>query len=147
MIYLHEYAQDGAGHSARAVLAYLQMTFGDGIEESWNSEHKCYKAIPRIGRWENCREQGYVIRMRGKTANRQINIAWFEHRNSDEICAIIWEQSTINSPTIDTAEFGDVYKDKYDISHSVKWDRAADMAKWISDELNRHWLCPKNVAA
>ena len=67
-----------------------------------------------VARWENCREQGYVISLRLPTYSKQLNIAFFEHRNTDSICAIVWEQRTLNSPTIETAEFGDVYKTKWD---------------------------------
>lgn len=37
----------------------------------------------------NCREQGFVIVVH---ANSKVhNLAFFEHRNSDEICALRWE--------------------------------------------------------
>lgn len=130
---------EGAQAQANAVRAYLTMN--DGIEKSWDIERKDYAAKPTIARWENCREQGYVISMRSRNYNKQINIAFFEHRNSDSIHAIKWEQLTLNSPTIDTAQFdGKVYKDKYDTSHSVGFRQAADMAEWIMDELTAWWV-------
>lgn len=128
---------DGADAQARAVRAYLSMY--DGIEESWCSEWKRYEAEPQIDRWHNGREQGYVVTMRTAKLNRQINIAFFEHRNSDNICAIKWEQATLNPPTIDSAKFGDVYKDKYDVSHSVSYGQVTDMAEWIYEQLVDFW--------
>lgn len=77
---------DGSNHQARAVLAYLSAH--DAIEASWSDERKCYDACPEVNRWHNCREQGYVVTMRSKDYSRQVNIAFFEHRNSDGICAI-----------------------------------------------------------
>ena len=71
--------------------------------------------------------------------NKHLTIAFYEHRNSDEICAIKWLQNTMNPPTIDTAKFGDIYKDKYDVSHSVSHGQAADMADWIYEQLCDHW--------
>jgi hypothetical protein len=99
------YLKDGACGKARIVMALLQENVGDGINELYNEERNDYDATVNIARWENCREQGYVVSLRTKDYSKQLNIAWFEHRNSDNICAIEWEQCTINSPTIDTAQF------------------------------------------
>lgn len=129
---------DGANCQARAVLAYLSSH--DGIEESWSDERKDYLAEPTVARWHNCREQGYVVSLRAETFGKQINIAFFEHRNSDAICAVEWQQATINPPTIDTIETGGaVYKDKWDTSHEVKWGEALQMADWIFARLQAFW--------
>lgn len=125
-----------ASPAAQAVLAYLRRH--DGIENSWDDESRCL-ARPEVSEWHNCREQGYVITMRSKDYSRQINIAFFEHRNSDNICAVEWEQCTTNPPTIDTANFGDKYKTKYDVSKSVRYDQALDMADWIYQRLTAFW--------
>jgi hypothetical protein len=71
---------------------------------------------------------------------RQLNIAFFEHRNSDDICAIEWEQITINAPTIDSAEFGGMYKNKFDVSQSFRYGEAIKMAEWIYGRLNDFWI-------
>ena len=133
---LFNYSTDGANYQARAVLCFLQS---GSLEKSWDSEKSRYMAEPRVARWENCREQGYVVSMRNNKRSKQINIAFFEHRNSDSICAIKWEQVTLNSPTIDTAEFGDVYKDKYDTSHDVSYGQVREMSDWIHEELEKWW--------
>ena len=135
---LKYYMQDGANYQARAVLAFLQRY--DGIEKSWNDEFKRYGAEIEIGRWENCREQGYVLSLRSKDYSRQMNIAFFEHRNSDKICAVLWEQETINSPTIGTAEFGNVYKTKWDTSHEETYGNVKQMADWIWGQLENFWI-------
>jgi len=134
---LVNYLQDGADNQSRCVLACLQLIIGDGIEESYNDRRHGYTPI-RIGRWENCREQGYVVSFDDKNF-AQLNIAFFGHRNSDDICAIEWEQKTINSPTIDTAKFGIIYKDKYDVSKSCNYGEFMKMAEWIKAELVKHW--------
>ena len=137
---LEHYNLDGACHQARATLACLQ---GEGeIEESWSDEWKEYKAEPNVSRWENCREQGYVVYMRAEN-QKQINIAFFEHRNADSICAIEWNQPTINAPTIDTAKFGNIYKDKYDTSHSVTYGQHMEMGEWIKARLTEFWITNK----
>jgi len=139
---LQNYMKDGAGYQARCVLAFLQR---HNIEESWSDVYKCYQAKTEIGRWENCREQGYVVYLRNKKHD-QINIAFFEHRNTDSICAICWLQNTINSPNIDSAKFDGVYKDKYDLSYSVGYHEFEDMANWIFNQLKNHWLVGQPLA-
>jgi len=137
MTKLENYNNDGANYQAQAVLAMLK---GHGnIESSWNDQHKTYFADILVSRWQNCREQGYVLCLKGSGYTRQLNVAFFEHRNSDSICAIKWEQSTINAPTIDSAEFGDVYKDKWDVSKSVGYGKVNEMADWIFNELTKFW--------
>lgn len=139
MPYLFGYNTDGADYQARAVLAYLSGKAG--VECSWDKEHEEYSAKPRVARWHNCREQGYVIMLSSIDYRRQLNIAFFEHRNSDAICAVEWEQITINPPTIDTMKTGDaIYKDKYDLSHEVGYGKAADMAEWLFERLIVFWL-------
>jgi hypothetical protein len=141
---LFRISEDGANYQARAVRAYLSMY--DGIDESYNKEWHRHDAQPKISRWHNCREQGYVISMRNNDYSRQINIAFFEHRNSDQICAIEWEQVTLNPPTINNAEFcGKVYKDKYDVSYQVGCGRADEMANWIFQRLTEFWKVAFNA--
>lgn len=137
MTRLEDYLQDGANAQARATLMFLQR-YGT-VEDSWNKEFHKYDAEIKVARWENCREQGYIVSLRTKDYRKQLNIAFFEHRNSDSICAVKWEQCSMNTLTIDNAEFGDVYKDKYDTSHSVGYGEAESMAEWIRDQFNEFW--------
>lgn len=125
---LINYLQDGANHQARAVLMYLQ-----GIV----TRNEKNNPSPEVSRWENCREQGYIVSLRSIDYKKQLNIIFFEHRNSDEICAVKWEQTSLNSLNIDTAEFGDIYKDKYDVSYTVSYGEIKDMAEWISEQLDQ----------
>ena len=134
---LNNYLQDGADYQARAVLAYLSIY--DGIEGSWDKEWGRYTAVPKVARWENCREQGYIISLRSYNYERQLNIIFFEHRNSDSICAVKWEQRSLNSLTIDNAEFGCIYKTKYDVSFSVGYGEVTKMSDWIWEQLTEFW--------
>ena len=134
---LYQASNDGASDQAQAVLAFLRSKH---IEASWNKECSCYDAEPKVSRWENCREQGYVDWFRPNSSLEQINIAFFEHRNSDSICAIKWAQTTLNAPTIDTMDTkGTVYKDKWDTSFSVNYGEVTKMADWIQEQLEEHW--------
>jgi len=139
MTRLENYLQDGANYQARATLMFLQRNAN--IESSWNKECKCYDAEIKVARWENCREQGYIVSLCSQKlgGGKQLNIAFFEHRNSDSICAVKWEQNSWNTINIDNAVFGDVYKDKYDTSHSVGYGEAYGMAEWITEQLIEFW--------
>lgn len=126
---------------ARAVRAYLESY--DGLDAAWKDGE--YHYLADISEWHNCRERGYVITMLNgkygtKSNGKQLNIAFFEHRNSDDICAVAWVQHvTINPPTIDTAEFGEIYKTKWDVSHTVRYGEAHKMAKWIVSRMEEHY--------
>ena len=133
---LENYLQDGANYQARAVLMFLQGN--SSIEESWCDKRKNYKETIKVARWENCREQGYVVSLLDKNRD-QINIAFYEHRNSDSIHAIKWLQDDMNSLNIDNSKFGDIFKDKYDTSFSVDWGEVKDMADWIKSQLVKHY--------
>ena len=137
MTKLENYLKDGANYQARATLMFLQRDAD--IEESWNDKWKRYDAEIQVARWENYREQGYVVSLINKK-RKQLNIAFFEHRNSDSICAVKWQQESVNTLTIENAEFGDVYKDKYDTSHSVGYGKAYEMAEWIIEQFKEHWI-------
>lgn len=137
---------DGANYQARAVLAYLSAR--DGIESSWDDEFKRYRAEPSVDRWHNCREQGYVVSLRAANG-KQLNLAFFEHRNSDQIHALEWEQHSVhgNPIHIDNADFGGkVYKDKYDTSHRVDHGRCSEMADWIFGRLTDFWTANAGAA-
>lgn len=142
MATIKDYMNDGAHPSAKAVLALLSWF---DIEESYDSERRVYRAEIKVARWHNCREQGYVLSLNSKDYSRQLNIAFFEHRNSDSIHAVKWEQNTLNPPTINTADFGDVYQTKWDTPHSVSYNQHYDMAEWIKEQFTDFWLETSDV--
>ncbi len=118
---LNDYMDDGANYQAQGVLAFIRD----------------HESQTKVARWENCREQGYVLTLVAPDYKEQLNIAFFEHRNSDSICAVKWKQTpTINAPTIDTAKFNGVYTDKYDVSHSVGYGEITEMSHWIRKQLD-----------
>lgn len=127
--------------AARAVRAYLEAIRGlDGSFRHGGNNVFEYEAQPTIAEWHNGRERGYVISL--VRDHRQLNIAFFQHRGSDSICAVEWDQSTLNPPTIDIAEFGDIYKSAGDVSFEVGPYAARGMAEWIYDRLERFWAMP-----
>lgn len=136
---LQNYFSDGANCNVQSVLCLLKHKIGNGIEESWNDEYKTYEADIKVARWENGREQGYIVYLINKN-NEQLNIAFFEHRNSDNLCAVKWIQNSINSLTIENADFKNkVYRDKWDVSVSFNYNQAYELAEWLFNELTKHW--------
>lgn len=129
---------DGADEQARAVLAYLSS---NQIEMSWNRELQRHEAEPEVNRWHNGRERGYVITLRDPLRSGDLQIAFFEHRNSDEICAVEWRQTVLNPPTIsDLLKTDNPYvSDKYAVSHREEVGRAYEMAEWILGRLVAFW--------
>jgi len=135
---MRNYLDDGASAQSKAVIAMVQQS--PDIEESWNKRISDYDARIEIGRWENCREQGYILSLRDEKYN-QLNIAFFEHRNSDDIHAIKWVQHSTNTISIDNAVFPDgIYSTKYDTSFVVGYGEIVKMADWISEQLQQHWI-------
>ena len=133
------YHQDGANRQVQAVLAMFQMFLCDGIEASWNADWGRYEADITVARWENCREQGYILSMRAQDWNKgQLHIAFFEHRNSDELCAIKWNKTSMNTPTInDVPE--DAFPDKWTHAHEEKYGNVRQMAHWIFVQFEEFW--------
>ena len=117
MIDINNYMNDGAGWQAQAVLAYLKGNLGRILADTY------YKTsvMVEVGRYENCREQGYVFTLRFHTKEKgyvQRNYAVYQHRNTDSICVLISNTITLNTPTID-----DMWKDKGENPKSSQYDQ------------------------
>ena len=98
MINIESYMNDGANWQAQSVLAYLRVQKDNAIDETWNNEYKCYDTSIEVGRYENCREQGYIFSILYK--GKQRNYCVYEHRNSDNLCVVVFDGATLNTPTL-----------------------------------------------
>lgn len=133
---LFNYLNDGAGSQARAVVAFLSEY--SGVEGSFRDGQ--YRANPKIARFENCREQGYVISMLDEACKEQINIVFAEHRNTDSIFIIKWLGTTLNSPTLDDIPDDHSWKhDKYYNDGLFDYGDANGAATHIMDMLEDFW--------
>lgn len=131
---------DGADPQAQAVLAYLRMH--DGIECSWNDSKKKYDAEPNVNRFHNCREQGYSITLFNKDYSKNLVILFFEHRNSDNIVIIHWDQKQgwFNPVTInDIPEDHPWFNSKYDYDKGFNYGEAEKAASYIYDLMENWW--------
>ena len=61
MIEIERYMNDGANWQAQAVLAAVRYFSDMTLDASYDKEKKKNRAKIVVGRYENCREQGYVL--------------------------------------------------------------------------------------
>lgn len=99
MINIENYMNDGANWQAQSVLSFIRAHKESAVDDTWNDEFHRYDADIIVGRFENCREQGYIISVKYKF-EKQRNYAVYEHRNSDDICVVVFDKQTINTPTL-----------------------------------------------
>lgn len=98
-IELKNYLNDGSNWQARCVLSILQYNIYSVLNDAWNEKYHTSDAHIFVGRYENCREQGYVFSLCYKT--KQKHYAVYEHRNSDDIIVLISNKVTTNTPNVD----------------------------------------------
>lgn len=128
---------DGANYQAQAVLAMVRYRLGDGIESSWCADLKSYTAEPQVHRFDNRREQGYVVYMLSADYARQINIAFYEHRNSDSIYVQVNQVRTLNAPTLEVVTEG--MSDKYQSAFSAGVGEIDKVAEFVEMTLVDFW--------
>lgn len=97
---LENYHNDGANWQAKIILAYMQMMHYQVLDLAWDKERHKSTASMYVGRYENCREQGYVFSLLYR--GNQRHYAVYEHRNSDTICVLISNKATMNTPDVTT---------------------------------------------
>lgn len=96
MIQIENYMHDGANWQAQAVLAYLRVTKNNAICNTWDDKNQKYLADVFVGRYENCREQGYIFSVQYNGEQR--NYCVYEHRNSDQLCVVVFDVLTLDTP-------------------------------------------------
>ena len=77
-------------------LLICELQKNNAMSNTWNDENKMYLADVFVGRYENCREQGYIFSVRYK--GKQRNYVVYEHRNSDQLCVVAFDAFSIGTP-------------------------------------------------
>lgn len=129
MTNIEQYLEDGANWQAQAVLAYLRMT---ACMVSECTKPLIVKPEIEVGRYENCREQGYVFRLR-VGAEILMNYAVYEHRNSDNLIVLKSDRHTINTPSIDDMWNG--RESKYDYDKGFKYGKILECGDYIIKDM------------
>lgn len=136
MINIENYMHDGANWQAQSVLAYLRITKDHAINKTWNKEFHEYDASVGVGRYENCREQGYVFSVWYK--NKQRNYCVYEHRNSDNLCVVVFDASTLNTPTNEMV-FEAMGENKYNYTKAFHCGQIMECGDYILDDIKK-WI-------
>lgn len=127
MIDVKNYLDDGANYKAQAILAIIRGYREEIAEVANNPEN----VMVNVGRFENCREQGYVFSLWYEYKFIK-HYAVYEHRNSDNICVLISDKYTTNTPNADQM-FGN--RGKYDVDKSFPYNGIIDAADFIISEM------------
>ena len=140
MINIQYYMEDGANWQAQCVLAYLRSIGNSRVENlTWDKEKHRAEGELRVGRCENCREQGYIFTLIYGT--KQLVHFWvYEHRNSDVLCVVEFEGFFINTPTIDNIPM----KDKYDTTKEFSRGDVVSCGEWIVERIIEYINKEKN---
>lgn len=117
MTNIYSYLNDGANWQAQCVLSYVR-SHADLKED--------YTIL--VGRYENCREQGYVFTLT-KRWEQLLHIAVYEHRNSDDIIVKSFKGTFINTPRAEDLNM----KDKWDYDESFNVGNIVDCGKYVVD--------------
>lgn len=138
-INIESYMNDGANWQAQCVLACLRAQVGAITELAWDANAHRSDAEVVVGRYENCREQGYVFSLQYEYKTI-LHIAVYEHRNSDNLIVIVFKANVINTPNVDV-----VMKDrgKYDYTKSFKCGQIEECTEYIVDKMKEELLFAK----
>lgn len=129
MVNIHYYLNDGANYQAQAILTLIRGM----MYELTTMDDKFRKEIGiEVGRYENCREQGYVATLKYNYGT-VMSYCFYQHRNSDRICIIKFKGDTMNTPSIETIWEGK--KDKWDTDMSFGCHEVVNAAEWIIENM------------
>jgi hypothetical protein len=125
----------GINHQVRALAQALAASSPDFAE--FDGEWKHYNVAFETATWYNGRERGLVFTMSHRHASSAcLNIAVFEHRNHDGICAVAWEDTRgVNPPTLEDIPEG-TYTNKFDTSHEVGYLEIGAMLEWMVEQFS-----------
>lgn len=132
MTNVKHYLDDGANWQAQAVLACLRGYAIHCLHKDGDNEPSI-----TVGRYENCREQGYVFTFKIDTILPVISYCVYEHRNSDCLCVQIFYCQGVDTPNASTVFYGK--RDKWDIDKEFKEGEVFECATFIFEDINRRW--------
>ena len=127
---------DGANYQAQAVLVWLRghlfrisdLCYSRKIE---GCDVSCV-------RYDNCREQGYIVSLWVVGLDKSIHYAFYEHRNSDSICIVRFEKPVDPDEGFENPIAKDVWDnmdDKWDYDMSFGYGNIIEASDWIIDDM------------
>ena len=130
---LQKYMNDGANWQAQVILIYMRHYEDLILEDTYNNDIRCYEASLSVGRYENCREKGYIFSLRYKGMQR--NYAVYEHRNTDNLCIVANNIETINTPS--AATIYENMRDKYDTTVNFDYCDFEECSIWLIEDMRK----------
>lgn len=139
---IEHYFCDGANYTIQALMCLCKKIGGNldmpteyaEVMEIKDPYSRWNAPTLMVGRYENCREQGYTLSLVAQDCSEQIaHYTIFEHRNSDNICIQKFRGQFINTPGID-----DIWKDrkdKWDIDQSFDYNEVWEAYQWLRDDI------------
>lgn len=137
-----DHVGDNRSSLAQVVLIFLSKFHGVWIDNFQNGINTkslfCDTATPTVSLWNNGSERGYFVSL--KRNNKQLNIIFFEHKNSDDL---IVEHFIHDMEPKDVYEYNDIpkeiYKDKFNYDISFPFDKPYDAASYIQKFLEHFY--------
>lgn len=130
MVEIKSYLNDGANWQAQCVLSYVRshLDLPNG-----------YKVL--VGRYENCREQGYVFTL-CKDYMQILHIAVYEHRNVDNLIIKTFRGQFVNTPRAEDLNM----RDKWDYDTSFDYGKVLECGKEVVGNIEYEINSLKEVA-
>lgn len=132
MLSIDSYMNDGADWQSQAILAYVRAHIYMAIDKSYYQPSNCYFARVKVGRYENCREQGYVFKVTYEGTIDVLNLCVYQHRNCERICILVNNAFTINTPTIE-----DMWKGKDREDKDFQCGEIVECGEWLIEEMRK----------
>lgn len=127
---IKSYLNDGANWQAQCVLSYVRSHLDLSND---------YKVL--VGRYENCREQGYVFTL-CKDYMQILHIAVYEHRNVDNLIIKTFRGQFVNTPRAEDLGM----KDKWDYDTSFDYGKVFECGKMVIDTFKYEIKDIKDIA-
>lgn len=154
---IEHYFCDGANYTIQALMCLCKKIYlgysKDYIEKRDIKDIYSPYNRPQImvGRYENCREQGYVLTLMSSQCGKQIaHYAIYEHRNSDNICVNKFHGVFTDTPDCEAVWSGKASKYDYDqaFSYNEVWEAygwleesmQADLAEFCQEWVNKNTI-------
>lgn len=142
---IENYLNDGANYKAQAVMCLMRYSANEvsfiteNIERNADNQELIENLHfeTQVGRYENCREQGYVFSLICNYS-QVVHYCVFEHRNSDQIHVIRFKGVFINTPSIDNIWEG--RKNKYDTDIAFSADEIVQCRDWIVADMEKQGI-------
>lgn len=133
---MKDYFNDGACYQSQAVLAWLRGHLFR-INDLCRSREIEGCDVTCV-RYDNRREQGYIVSLWVAGLDKSIHYAFYEHRNCDSICIVRFEKPVDLDEGFEQPIAEDVWDnmdDKWDLSMSFTWGDIIKAADWIIDDM------------